>query len=350
VSIVPGSLATLATIAREATRAHRYALITDDTVRGLLAAKALASFAPDDVTVLSVAPGEEHKTRETWARLTDALLAAGHGRDSAIIALGGGVIGDVAGFVAATYMRGVPVVQVPTTLLAMIDASIGGKTGVDTPMGKNLVGAFHRPAAVVIDPDVLASLPVPLLRAGFAEAIKHGVIADARYFDMVAGHVSRIAAPDGPPPAALHAVILGSVRIKAAVVREDEREGNLRHILNFGHTIGHAVEARSGFRLLHGEAVAIGMVLEARLAERIGVAATGTAAEVHRVVSAAGLPTAVPAGMEADAIIDTMHADKKSRRGELQFALPAEIGRMAGARTQWTVSVAAEEVRAILSR
>src|SRR5690348_7851933 len=184
--IARGALTEVGRIAASATRAHRYAIIADETVAALYAARLRASLGEGRCQVYTIRPGEEQKTRESWSSLTDSLLRDGYGRDTAIIALGGGVVGDLAGFVAATYMRGVPYIQVPTTLLSMIDASVGGKTGVDTPAGKNLVGAFHQPALVIADPNVLATLPANHFRAGLAEALKHGVIADAGYFESIA--------------------------------------------------------------------------------------------------------------------------------------------------------------------
>ncbi|HVE77600.1 MAG TPA: 3-dehydroquinate synthase, partial [Gemmatimonadaceae bacterium] len=254
-----GALGRLGEIVRAAAPAHRYVVVTDEQVGPLYAERARAAFG--DADVLAVPPGEVHKTRESWARLTDAMLARGHGRDTTVVALGGGVVGDLAGFVAATYMRGLPLVQVPTTLLAMIDAAIGGKTGVDTAAGKNLVGAFHPPAAVVADPDVLATLPAPHLRAGLAEAIKHGVVADEAYFDFVREALPSLLAADGWAGESMTELVAVSARIKAEVVSRDERESGLRKVLNFGHTLGHAIEAASGYALLHGEAVAIGMAL-----------------------------------------------------------------------------------------
>jgi 3-dehydroquinate synthase len=277
------------------------------------------------------------------------MLAKGYGRDSAIIALGGGVVGDLAGFVAATFMRGIPVVHVPTTLVAMVDASIGGKTAVDTPAGKNLVGAFHHPAAVIIDPHLLATLPLRELRAGFAEVVKHGVIADESYLRRTASSISELLSERGSMGDSMISLVIRSVEIKADVVSRDEREEGLRKVLNFGHTIGHAVEMVSGFSLLHGEAVAIGMALESQLAERIGVAQTGTAATVTGTLQAAGLPTALPPGFEADAVIDAMGLDKKGRSGKTRFALPLRIGAMAGADTGWTVAVGDEQLREVLA-
>jgi 3-dehydroquinate synthase len=301
------------------------------------------------VETLTIPAGEANKTRESWARLTDQLLAQGFGRDSTVIALGGGVVGDLAGFVAATFMRGVPFVQIPTTLLAMIDASIGGKTGVDTPAGKNLVGAFHPPKAVFSDPQVLATLSLNEIRSGFAEAIKHGVIADAPYLDAVAGRAPEMLATGGRESDSMLSLIVPSIEIKADIVSRDEREEGLRKVLNFGHTIGHAVELISGYSLLHGEAVAIGMALESELAEKIGVAQTGTAATVKRVVQSVGLPAAIPAGIDGNAVIEAMRSDKKGRSGSIRFALPLRIGAMAGEDTGWTVSVGDDQLREVLA-
>ena len=283
-----------------------------------------------------------------WVRLTDQMLGKGYVRDSAVIALGGGVVGDLAGFVAATFMRGIPVVQVPTTLVAMVDASIGGKTAVDTFAGKNLVGAFHPPAAVLIDPQLLATLPLKELRAGFAEIIKHGVIADEPYLFQVAGSASDLLSHGGSMSDMMVSLIVRSVEIKAEVVSRDEREEGLRKVLNFGHTIGHAVEMVSGYSLLHGEAVAIGMALESRLAERIGLAQTGTAATVIRTLQAAGLPTDLPKDFGPDAVIEAMRSDKKGRSGKMMFALPLRIGAMAGEDTGWTVPVGDDQLREVL--
>ncbi len=299
--------------------------------------------------ILTIPAGESNKTREVWARLTDEMLAKGYGRDAAVIALGGGVVGDLAGFVAATFMRGIPIIQVPTTLLAMIDASIGGKTAVDTPAGKNLVGAFHSPTAVLIDPQVLMTLPLRELRAGFAEALKHGVIADEPYLSDVAGKAPALLSTDGQRGDSMFSLIVRSIEIKADIVARDEREVGLRQILNFGHTIGHAVELISGYSLLHGEAVAIGMALESELAEHIGLAQTGTAATVSSALQAAGLPTALPSGSDGEAVIEAMRSDKKGRSGRTRFALPLRIGAMAGEDTGWTVSVSDDQLREVLA-
>jgi 3-dehydroquinate synthase len=347
VTIAAGLRQELGGLVAAAAPAHHYAIITDDDVAPHYAPAAHAELARHGrVSVHRMPAGEVHKTRGTWSRLTDDLLAAGCGRDTTVVALGGGVVGDVAGFVAATFMRGVPVVQCPTSLLAMIDASVGGKTGVDTAAGKNLVGAFHPPSAVLIDVDTLRTLSAAHHRAGLAEAIKHGVVADAAYFARVASLLPALLA--GEPTATIE-LVARSVEIKAAVVRADEREAGLRKTLNFGHTLGHALELASDYALLHGEAVAVGMVLEARLAERIGVAERGTAAEIERVVRAAGLPSAVPAGLAPAAILQATRHDKKARAGAVAFALPAGIGAMAGAERDWAIEVGDPLVLGVLS-
>ena len=340
VTVESGALGRLGELAPAAARVHRWVVITDETVRGLYADRVAKALGPR-VDVLAIPPGESEKSRARWASLTDAMLASGCGRDTGVVALGGGVVGDLAGFVAATFMRGVPVVQVPTTLLAMIDASVGGKTGVDTPAGKNLVGAFHDPVAVVADTQVLETLPERELRAGLAEAIKHGVIADAGYLEATLLDLPLLLGPRPPAPgprqASLERLVARSVEIKAEAVRRDAREGGIRKTLNFGHTIGHAVEVLSEWRLRHGEAVAVGMVAESRLAERLGVAEPGTHERVRDAVARAGLPTAIPRELSPEAIVAATRSDKKARAGRTEYALPASIGRMAGAGDGWSV-------------
>jgi 3-dehydroquinate synthase len=351
IAVAPGALESLGERLREAAPAHRYAVISDDTVGALYGESALASIAAAGgrAELLAVPAGEAHKTRETWAALTDRMLDAGFGRDTTVVALGGGVVGDLAGFVAATYLRGVPVVQVPTTLLAMIDASVGGKTGVDTRHGKNLVGAFHQPALVVADTRTLATLPPAQLRAGLAEAIKHGVIADERYFERVVDEIPALLGGGGWESDAMTALVARSVEIKAAVVERDEREGGLRKTLNFGHTLGHAIETLSGYALLHGEAVAIGMALESELAERAGVAECGTHDRIRAAVERTGLPTRAPATMRADDVMAVTRRDKKARGGVTEYSLPRRIGAMAGERSGWAVPVSDELVREVLA-
>jgi 3-dehydroquinate synthase len=344
-----GALESVGEIARAATRAHRYAVITDSNVARTHAERVVQSLGSVGTRTFTVPAGEASKTRDTWARLTDEMLEAGYGRDAAIVAVGGGVVGDLAGFVAATFMRGIKYVQVPTSLIAMIDASVGGKTAVDTPWGKNLVGAFHQPAAVIADPATLTTLPAPHLRAGLAEAVKHGVIADAMYLERTVSDVPLLLDATSRRDDAMEALIARSVEIKAEIVRRDEREQGLRQVLNFGHTIGHAVEAVSGYTLLHGECVALGMVYETSLAVKMGVASSGTARDVKRAVERIGLPTALPEGLPVDRLVAAMRADKKVRSGALRFAMPREIGVMASGDGTWSMPVDESTVRAVLA-
>src|SRR5579871_6215062 len=232
--------------------------------------------------VLIFPGGEPRKRLSEVEEMAEQMLAAGADRSSVVIAFGGGIVGDVAGFLAAVFMRGIPVIQVPTTLLAQVDAAVGGKTGVNLVSGKNLLGSFHQPLAVLIDPDVLKTLPEREYRAGLYEIIKCGVIRDAELFSMLDEQSARVLAQD---PAAMEQAIAAAVRIKAEVVTADEREGDLRRILNFGHTVGHALEAETRYeRLLHGEAVAFGMHAATALAERTGKLNGADASAIHRVV------------------------------------------------------------------
>jgi 3-dehydroquinate synthase len=255
---------------------------------------------------------------------------------------------DLAGFVAATYMRGIPIIHVPTSLLAMIDASIGGKTGVDTQFGKNLVGAFYQPSGVLSDPEVLDTLALSELRTGFAEALKHGAIADRGYFDSVVEAIPKVLYDRERGGDSLRHLIVGSVEIKAGIVGRDELEGGVRKTLNFGHTVGHAVERLSDYSMAHGEAVSIGMALESRIAERVGVAQSGVADQVRDALRSAGLPVSLPEGMDADRMLEVMRTDKKVRAGFVRYALPRAIGEMAGGESGWTVSVEDAIVREVL--
>ena len=346
VHVGSGLSAALGEIAAQVAPAHHYAIITDtnvgrahaEPVRGVLASAGGCS-------VHMINAGEAYKTRASWTELTDELFDAGCTRDTTIVALGGGVIGDLAGFVAATFMRGVPVMQVPTSLLAMIDASVGGKTGVDTAAGKNLVGAFHPPAVVVADIALLATLPEVHRRAGLAEAIKHGIITDAEYLQTIDAQLQSLLAVDMHSARAL---VARSVEIKADVVRRDPREHGVRKTLNFGHTIGHAIEHVSGYSLLHGECVSIGMVCEAELAEQLGIAVRGTAGTIRDVLSRAGLPTQRPGDMSPDVILAATRLDKKARAGRVEYALPKRIGAMEEADGRWSVPVDDDAVREAL--
>jgi 3-dehydroquinate synthase len=346
VTVGAGILDRIGEIVEQTASAHRYAIITDANVGPRYARHVASALGATRTSTFTIAAGEAHKTRATWSRLTDEMLASEFGRDSTVVALGGGVVGDLAGFVAATFMRGVPYVQVPTSLLAMIDASVGGKTGIDTPAGKNLVGAFHQPAVVIADTAVLASLPPEHLRAGLAEAIKHGVIADASYLDDVDRLASDIDAIDVASDQLL-SVVARSIEIKADIVGHDEREAGVRKTLNFGHTIGHAIELCSQYTLLHGFAVAIGMVCEAAIAERIGVAQEGTTRRIREAVRIAGLPEVRPSTISVEDVLRATQGDKKARAGRPEYALPKRIGAMSETRG-WSVPVDDDVVRAVL--
>jgi 3-dehydroquinate synthase len=341
VYVEPGALGRLPELVSRHVPGRRLALVTDGNVRPLPGR--WGARLPLVDAELVIPAGEASKTRDQWSDLSDTLLARRFGRDSALVLLGGGVVGDLGGFVAATYLRGIPYVQVPTTLLAMLDASVGGKTGVDTPHGKNLIGAFHPPAAVIADPRVLATLPEREFRSGLAEAVKHGVIADHTYFDWIARSAERITARD---PETLGTLVRRSVEIKAGVVSDDEREAGRRAILNAGHTVGHALEQASGYALAHGEAVAIGLVTEGRLAESLGLAQPGLAAETARLLERLGLPTALP-GIPPDRLLEGMQSDKKNRESRIRFALPVSIGAMAPGEG-WTVAVLEPAIREVL--
>ncbi|HLB82257.1 MAG TPA: 3-dehydroquinate synthase [Gemmatimonadales bacterium] len=343
-----GLAADLPALVKATCPAARYAVITDSHVAKLYGEKLVARCrdATLHAELFEFPAGEPNKTRETWASLSDGLLQRQFGRDCAVIALGGGVVGDVAGFVAATYLRGIPYIQVPTTLLAMIDSSIGGKTGVDVPDGKNLLGAFHQPSLVVADLDLLGTLPTPQLAAGIAEAVKHGAIADADYFAFLEREHDAVTTQQS---GALEQLVRRSVEIKAAVVAADPREAGRRAILNFGHTVAHAVEATVKFAVLHGEAVAIGMVYEARLAETLGIAQPGTADRIRRLLERYGLPLELPESTTADDLLATMQRDKKARAGTVRFALPEAVGRMHADGNGWTVAAPERVVRGVLA-
>ncbi|HEV8510722.1 MAG TPA: 3-dehydroquinate synthase [Gemmatimonadales bacterium] len=346
--VAPGLVHELDQVLTQYCPAAAYAIISDSHVGKVYGESLSATLqgAQLKAELFTFPAGEWNKTRETWASLSDRMLAAHLGRDCAVIALGGGVVNDVGGFVAATYLRGVPLVQVPTSLLAMIDSSIGGKTGVDVPAGKNLLGAFHQPRVVVADTDLLGSLSSVQLAAGLAEAVKHGVIADAEYFAFLEAEYAAIFAKHAP---ALERVVRRSVEIKAAVVAQDEREKGRRAILNFGHTVGHAIEATSKFEVLHGEAVAIGMVYEGRLAESLGIAAPGTVQRIRSILERLHLPIERPEGSQVDDLIAAMRADKKVRAGEIRLALPRAIGSAHGDdRAGWTVAVDEHALRQVL--
>ncbi len=322
-----GVLAHLGELLSGRVAARRLLVVSTPPVDELYGATAARSLAEAGFRVhrVSVPDGEASKSLEQLARLWDAALAAGCDRGSAFVALGGGVVGDLTGFAAATFLRGVPLVQVPTSLVAQVDASIGGKVGIDLPRGKNLAGAFHQPRAVVADTDTLATLPPDQRRAGLAEVVKHAVIADPDLFAYLERHAGELPELTGSD---LPGLVAANCRIKARVVAADEREGGARAMLNFGHTVGHGLEAAGGYRLLsHGQAVAIGMVAVAELACRLGSFPRSEAERLVRLLTLLGLPVRIPALSRVD-ILAAMEYDKKRRAGRLTFVLPEAIGRV----------------------
>ncbi|HEY0809597.1 MAG TPA: 3-dehydroquinate synthase [Longimicrobiales bacterium] len=331
-------------IAKHVPRAHAYAIISDTNVSKLYAERVIKQLP--NAQLFEFPAGEANKNRETWAAISDLMIARGLGRDCCVIALGGGVTGDMAGFVAATYMRGVPVVQVPTTLLAMIDASIGGKTGVDTPGGKNLIGAFHQPELVLIDPNVLRTLPDAELSAGLSEAIKHGAIADAQYMQWI---TESIAAVFERRTHTLESLIRRSVEIKLDHVSDDPREQGKRAALNFGHTIGHALERVCNYAISHGEAVAFGMITEAYIGLTMGVTEHQAPDQLEEaLVRTRTLPE--PVSMpDVEDLLQATRADKKARRGAVRYTLLRDIGEVARSEAgEWTVEVPDDVVRKAL--
>ena len=302
------------------------ALISNEVVLPLYGArvrKALEA-AGARVTEIGVPDGEATKAWRTLDLVFDRLLEARLGRDMTIVALGGGVVGDLAGFVAATYQRGVAFIQVPTTLLAQVDSSVGGKTAINHPRGKNMIGAFHQPVAVISDVATLDTLPERELRAGLAEVIKHGAALDAAFFAWLEAHIDELVARER---AALVHAVRRSCELKAAIVAEDERESGRRALLNLGHTFGHAIEAATGFGpWLHGEAVAVGLVLAARLSSRAGLLPVADAERIARLVDRAGLPTRAPA-LSRHEWHELMSVDKKSAGGRVRFVLLEGMGR-----------------------
>jgi 3-dehydroquinate synthase len=329
--------------------AARFAIVTDANVAMHHLAPLEASLTVRSLGAVVLTPGEKTKSFSELASLCEKLLELGVERGDVIVALGGGVIGDLAGFAASVLRRGVRFVQIPTSLLAQVDSSVGGKTGINTPQGKNLIGAFHQPALVLADTDALSTLPVRQLRAGYAEVVKYGLLGDAVFFDHLDANWQELF---GNHTVALAAAIETSVRAKAAIVARDETETGDRMLLNLGHTFGHALEAWAGFsdRLLHGEAVAIGMAQAFRYSEQAGLCPPGTAARVARHLSAVGLPTRIrdipgPDGPDVETLLRLMGQDKKVQRGKLTFILVRGIGDAFVAR-----DVPADDMRAFLAR
>ena len=304
---------------------HRYALISDSQVaeylgedlKGLLLAEGL------ETELFTFPAGEASKTMDTVVELARKMVRAGFDRKCAVIALGGGVTGDLAGFLASIYLRGVPYVQMPTSLLAQVDSSVGGKTGVDLPEGKNLLGTFYQPARVYIDYGTLTTLPFEHLKNGLAEVVKYGCISSPALFSFLEERAERLLYYDAE---ALEHIIYESCRIKADIVSRDEKEGGLRRVLNFGHTIGHAIEAATNYQLLHGFCVAIGMVAAARLSERLGLAEEPLSPRLEALLKSLGLPVRLPEGLGLDEILGFLRADKKVWKGRLTFVLLKRLG------------------------
>ncbi|GAB2495773.1 3-dehydroquinate synthase [Arenimonas alkanexedens] len=313
----PDALASLVT--------GRHALVvTDGNVAPHYLAKVQAALAGKTTQSLVLPPGEQEKTLARFAEVMAALAAMGASRDATVVALGGGVVGDLAGFAASCWMRGVRFVQLPTTLLAMVDSSVGGKTAVDLPEGKNLVGAFHQPAAVVADTATLDTLPERELSAGLAEVVKYGAIADAEFFAWLEDNAEALMARN---PDALAYAIATSCRHKAGIVARDETEQGERMLLNFGHTFGHAIETEQGYGgLLHGEAIAVGMVLAARLSADRGRAPWSDTARLAALLERFDLPVALPAGLSGEALLGRMKLDKKAVSGRIRLILWAGLG------------------------
>ena len=306
----------------------RAAVITNDVVAPLYLERlleTLGSCSADSVTPIILPDGEQHKTLGTISHIYDQLMAGRFDRKSTLIALGGGVIGDITGFAAATWLRGVRFIQIPTTLLAQVDSSVGGKTGVNHPHGKNMIGAFHQPAGVIADMSVLRTLPEREVKAGFAEVLKYGLIDDAGFFDWLADHAAGLLALE---PELLARAVARCCRAKADIVARDERESGVRALLNLGHTFGHAIETAAGYGAwLHGEAVAAGMVMAADLSRRLGWLEDSAARRIRQVLEKDfGMPVIPPADISTDSYLELMSSDKKAERGRIRFVLLRGIG------------------------
>ena len=328
ISIAAGNLERLGEKCRALALGDKIMVVSNPTVFGYYGERAMAALkqANFEVSYCELPDGERYKTLESIAKIYDCALEHGLERSSTMVALGGGVIGDMTGFAAATWLRGINVVQVPTTLLAMVDSAIGGKTGVNHPQGKNLIGAFHQPRLVLTDPDVLSTLPAREFRAGMAEAIKYAIIGDNELFDRLeqANGLNQ----DEVDPALLSTILTRSAQAKAAVVSHDEHELiGLRATLNYGHTIGHAIESVTKYRVVnHGEAVALGMVAAGQLAACLNLWPQQAALRQDAVIGKAGLSTTLPTDIDLDQIVNTLKSDKKVKAGKGVFILPTKIG------------------------
>ncbi|MBD2168843.1 3-dehydroquinate synthase [Calothrix membranacea FACHB-236] len=328
IAIAPGSLDQLGEKMTSLQLGKKVLVVSNPTIFKHYGDRAINSLKTAGFEVASciLPAGERFKNLNSIQKIYDAALENRLERSATIVALGGGVIGDMAGFAAATWLRGISVVQVPTTLLAMVDSAIGGKTGVNHPQGKNLIGAFHQPRLVLIDPEVLKTLPVREFRAGMAEVIKYGVIWDAELFAQMEAskHLNQLRYIK---PELIETILIKSCQAKADVVSKDEKEAGLRAILNYGHTIGHAVESLTGYRLVnHGEAVGIGMVAAGQIAVELGMWQKEETERQNALIQKAGLPTQLPSGVDIAAIIDALQLDKKVKAGKVRFVLPTQMG------------------------
>jgi 3-dehydroquinate synthase len=305
-------------------RARQVMIVSNETVEPLYLERVKAALRGLDVAEVILPDGERYKDLTTWNRIFNALLAHRFSRDCTLVALGGGVIGDMAGFAAACYQRGVAFIQVPTTLLAQVDSSVGGKTGVNHPAGKNMIGAFHQPRAVIADTETLSTLPQRELAAGLAEVIKYGLIRDPEFFDWLEANTAALLAREAP---VLAEAIDRSCRNKAEVVAADELESGQRALLNLGHTFGHAIEAASGYgNWLHGEAVAAGMAMAAGMSQRLGWIDADSEARIRRVIAGFGLPVEAPPSIPAERWLELMAVDKKVQAGMLRLVLLRSVG------------------------
>ena len=326
ITIGPGELNNLGAIVASTGKSARVAIVSNPTVAKYYADTAISSLQSTGISteLITVPSGERYKTLHTVQKIYDALLSMRMDRSCALVAIGGGVIGDMVGFAASSYMRGINFYQVPTTLLAQVDASVGGKTGVDLPQGKNLVGAFHQPKAVIIDTLTLNTLPARELRSGLAEVVKHGIIYDQGFYCFLDSHAKDLLARKEKY---LAEAIRRSVEIKRDVVEKDERESNLRATLNYGHTVAHAIEVLSGYgKYRHGEAISIGMVTEALLAENEGLAPEGTADAVANTLAKMRLPVEMDNSLSTSDMVHAIELDKKTIGGNIRLALPTKIG------------------------
>jgi len=324
IHIGPGLLSQTGAKLKEAGFSDKLVIVTDPTVKDLHGSTLMQSLSTSGFKVLTleVPEGEEQKSLETAGRLYQELTDFYAERTTPVLALGGGVIGDMTGFVAATYLRGVPLIHVPTTLLAQVDSSIGGKVAVNHGLLKNKIGAFYQPGLVISDTDVLKTLPAGQLSDGLAEVIKHGVIKDKELFTYIEENLDQIKALDSR---ALETIVYRSAIIKAEVVEQDEKDFGLRNILNYGHTVGHAIESVSEFEVQHGESVAIGMVVEARISNKLGILEQSEVTRLKSVISGANLPVELPK-LQREKMLQAMKHDKKVLQGKIRFVLPESIG------------------------